>query len=108
MKKTGLAGEPPQKECTDGKCHFHGNINVKKENYVGVVIKKDANRTATIGWGRRLHIPKYERYEKRRSRLRVHNPACIDAAVGDEVRVMRTRPLSKTKNFMIVEVIKKA
>ena len=107
MKKTGLEVKRPKKECADGKCPFHGNMNVKKESYVGKVIKKDANRTATIEMERRHYIPKYERYEKRRSRLRVHNPTCIDATIGDSVRAMRTRPLSKTKNFVIIEVIKK-
>ena len=105
MKKIGVA-ESPKKECTDKKCPFHGQLNVKNENYVGRVIKKDANRTATIEWETQRYIPKYERYGKHRSRLRVHNPPCIDAAIGNMVRVLRTRPLSKTKNFVIVEVEK--
>lgn len=95
-------------DCNDKKCPFHGKILVKKEEHHGKIIKKDSNRSATIEWERQYYIPKYERYERRWSRLHVHNPPCIDAQVGDTVRVARTRPLSKTKYFAIVEVVKKA
>ena len=95
----------PAKTCTDSKCPFHGSILVKKELLKGKVIKKDINRSATIEWFRQHFIPKYERYETRRSRMRVHNPACLNAAVGAEVTVARTRPLSKTKNHVIIQIV---
>lgn len=94
------------KECGDKKCPIHGNMPIKKESYTGRVIKKDASRSATVEWQRRHFVPKYERYEKRRSRLRVHNPPCIDAKIGNVVKVSRTRPISKTKHFVVVEVLK--
>ena len=106
MKNVGIEVKAPKKECNDKKCPFHGNIGVKKEVHVGRVFKKDVNHSATIEWERQHYVPKYERFMRKRSRLRVHNPACIDAAVGDTVRVMKTRPLSKTKNFVIIEVVK--
>lgn len=96
----------PEKQCQDKKCPFHGKIGVKGEEYVGKVIRKDINRSATVEWERQNYISKYERYERRRSRLRVHNPQCIDAGIGNTVRVRKTRPISKTKNFIIVEVVK--
>jgi len=96
----------PKKECTDKKCPFHGEINVKKGLFVGKVIKKDIYRSATIEWFHQYYVPKYERYELRRSRLRVHNPACIDAEIGQEVLVAQTRPLSKIKHHVILEVRK--
>ncbi len=95
----------PKKTCTDKKCPFHGTLNVKKESHTGVIFKKDIHHTATIEWFRPYFIKKYERFEKRRSRLRVHNPPCLDAQVGQEVLAMRCRPLSKTKNFVIVKII---
>lgn len=94
-------------DCTDKKCPFHGKVLVKNEQHRGTVIKKDSNRTATIEWERQHYIPKYERYERRWSRLHVHNSPCMNAQVGDKVRVARTRPLSKTKYFAIIEVVKK-
>ncbi len=48
-------------------------------------------------------MQKYERYEKKRTKLHVHNPECIDANIGDIVRIAETRPISKTKNFVIIE-----
>ena len=91
--------------CGDKKCPVHGHVTVKKESFTGKVIKKDANRSATIEWDRQHYVQKYERYEVRRSRIHVHNPACINAKIGDVVKVMKTRPLSKTKNFAIVTVV---
>ncbi|MBI2112335.1 30S ribosomal protein S17 [Candidatus Woesearchaeota archaeon] len=95
----------PKEACTDSKCPFHGDINVKKELLRGVVVRKDINHTATITWFRQKSVPKYERFEVRRSRLRVHNPACINANIGDNVVVARTRPLSKTKNHSIIGLL---
>lgn len=94
-------------QCGDKKCPFHGAVIVKSESYTGKIIKKDANKSATIEWQRQLYVPKFERYEIRRSRLHVHNPACINAAIGDIVKATKTRPLSKTKNFAITEIVQK-
>jgi small subunit ribosomal protein S17 len=51
-------------------------------------------------------IPKYERYERRHSRIAAYNPECISAKEGDKVKIVECRPLSKTKAFAIIEVIK--
>lgn len=107
MKQKGqsrevLGRKPPRESCGDAKCPFHGIIQVKKELAEGVVVKRDLNRSATIEWHRSLYIPKYERYAFRRSRLRVHNPACVDAQIGDKVVAARTRPLSKTKHHVLI------
>ena len=87
------------------KCPFTGTLKVKNEVLRGKVVKKDINHSATIEWSRSRQVPKYERFEIRRSRLRVHNPAAVDAQIGDEVIVARTRPLSKTKNHVIIGVV---
>ncbi len=105
MAKEIFGVKAPAKTCTDGKCPFHGSLNVKREFIKGVVVKKDINRSATIQWKRSVPVPKYERTAVRLSRLRVHNPACIDAKVGDNVLVARTRPISKTKNHIIIDVL---
>ncbi len=102
MKKEIFGVKAPEKECTDLKCPFHGDLNVKKELLKGKVIKKDVNHTATIEWFRSFYIPKYERYEVRKSRMKVHNPACLDINIGERVLVARSRPLSKTKNHIII------
>lgn len=106
-KREILGIKPPKKTCTDKKCPFHGQLNVKKESFKGTIIKKDANHSATIEWTYYYHVPKYERYEIRRSRLRVHNPPCLDAQIGQQVLAVKTRPLSKTKNHVIIQIIEK-
>ncbi|MEK6899548.1 MAG: 30S ribosomal protein S17 [Nanoarchaeota archaeon] len=90
----------------DKNCPYTGGLVVKKELLTGIVIKKDTNKSATIEWFRSQYVPKYERYELRRSRLRVHNPPCLDAQVGQSVLVARTRPLSKTKHHVIIQILK--
>lgn len=105
MTKEILGVKAPKNNCTDQKCPFHGQINVKNELFKGKVIKKDINRSATIEWTRPYFVPKFERYEVRRSRMRVHNPGCIDAGIGQEVLVAKTRPLSKNKNHVIIKII---
>ena len=106
-EKVAMKEKAADATCQDKKCPFHGNVLVKQEQKRGTVIKKDSNRSATIEWERKYYIQKYERYEKRRSRLHVHNPQCIGAGIGDVVRVARTRPLSKTKCFAIIEIVAK-
>ncbi|MBI2103014.1 30S ribosomal protein S17 [Candidatus Woesearchaeota archaeon] len=108
MKSEILGIQAPPKDCTDKKCPFHGDLTVKKELFKGKIVKKDVSRSATIEWFKPLFVPKYERYEVRRYRLRTHNPSCISAQVGDEVLVAKTRPLSKTKHNVIIQVSKSA
>ena len=73
---------------------------------VGKVIKKDVSKTATVLIEHSHFIRKYERYEKRFSKLHVHNPEDINAQIGNIVKIQETRPISKTKHFIITEIIK--
>ncbi len=100
-----LGMSAPDKSCTDQKCPFHGQLAVKNELFTGKIIKRDTNRSATLEWNKSVFVPKYERYEVRRYRLRVHNPGCLDAHIGDKVVAAKTRPLSKTKNLVIIQVV---
>ncbi len=81
-------------------------ISSRGRSFVGKVISDKASKTVTVEWTHRKYIPKYERYEKKRSKVKAHNPALINAKEGDKVKIMETRPLSKTKHFIVVEVIK--
>lgn len=95
------------KKCNDNKCPLHGKLATKNRRIRCIVIATDLHRTATVELPRRKYIPKYERYEKKRTRLRVHNPECINAKKGDLVVIAECKPLSKTKHFVIVEKIGK-
>ena len=100
---TGLDLKQPSQICNDKHCPFHSGFKLKKKSFKGVIIKKDFHKTATIELKRLHKLRKYERYEKRRTRLKVHNPPCIDAKIGDIVTAYESRPISKTKNFVIVD-----
>ena len=65
-------------------------------------------RTVTFELERKVLLRKYNRYEKRRTRIKAHNPDCIGAMPGDAVRIMECRPLSKTKKFVVVGKVQNA
>jgi len=105
MKNTKNIGwnlKAPSKQCTDVHCPFHGEIRLHGRMFVGRVIKKSSHRTVNVEWPRISYLPKFERYSKRRSRVKAHNPDCIEANVGEKVLIAETRPISKTKTFVVV------
>lgn len=77
--------------------------SMRGRTFTGVVVSDKMSKTVTVEWTRRYYIPKYERYEKRRSRVKAHNPDEIDAQTGDQVVIKETRPLSKTKHFIVIK-----
>jgi small subunit ribosomal protein S17 len=103
VKNIGLESKKPEKTCTDKKCPFHGDLKVRGREFTGKVVSAMAKNTAKVMWDRKYAIPKYERYEMRRTKLSAHNPECINAQKDDIVRIVECRKLSKTKNFVIIE-----
>ena len=97
------SAEAPQQKCNDVKCPFHGKLTVRGRQLTGTVISTKMRKTLVIEFERLHFVPKYERYEKRRTKIKVHNPECIKVKDGDIVKVMECRPLSKTKNFVIIQ-----
>lgn len=102
-KNIGFGIEAPKKECSDRKCPFHGELKVRGKAFYGEVISAKFAASPTVEWKRLKFVPKYERYERARTRIKVHNPKCIEAVVGDKVMIMECKPLSKTKHFVIVK-----
>jgi|TARA_Y100000310_G_C20675381_1_gene812746 small subunit ribosomal protein S17 len=107
MKNIGLNIKKPKGKCEDSNCPFHGNLKCRGRTFTGTVLSEKMQKSVTVEWKWQNYIRKYERYEKRRSKVKAHNPTCINAKQGDVVKVMECRPLSKTKNFVIVEVLGK-
>jgi len=75
--------------------------------FTGVVMSVNPHKTAVVEWERLKHVPKYERYEKKKTKVSVHNPASINAEKGDKVVIQECRPLSKTKKFIITKKLGK-
>ena len=101
-RNVGMRQEEPKTDCSNYKCPFHGNLSIRGRKLTGTVISAKMRKTATIEFDRLFYLKKYERYEKRRTKLKVHNPECINAKEGDITEVMECRPISKTKNFVII------
>jgi len=106
-KNIGLDVPYPEKTCTDAKCPFHGSLGIKPRTIVGKVVSSKMTNSAIIERETRKYIPKYERYIKQKSKIAVHNPPCIEAKDGDIVKVALTKPLSKKKNYVIVQILEK-
>lgn len=99
----GMDVKPPKNKCNDKSCPFHGTLRCRGMVFVGTVISTRMQKTAIVEWSWKRYLQKYERYEKRRTRIKAHNPSCILAKDGDVVKIAECRPLSKTKNFVIIE-----
>lgn len=82
-------------------------ISVRGALLEGKVISTKMPKTAIVEIKSVRYVPKYERYEKVRSKIKAHNPENILAKEGDLVKIGETRKLSKTKSFIITEIIKR-
>ncbi len=101
----GFDVPPPAKECTDKNCPFHGTLSVRGQLINGTIVSDRATRSVVVQREYFKYIPKYERYEKRKSKLHAHNPDCIAAKIGDHVSIAECRSLSKTKSFVVIQVL---
>ncbi len=104
-RNIGLEVKPPEQECSDKNCPFHGVLSVRGQVLEGVVVSDKMNKTVVVQHEYLKYISKYERYERRRSKIHAHNPPCINAEVGDFVKIAECRPISKTKAFVVVEKV---
>ena len=101
--KIGIDVPVPKATCEDRKCPFHGETKIRGRIFVGIVKELSFQKNALVEWERRMYIPKYERYEKRRTKVWAHSPLCLGVSVGDKVKISETRKLSKTKNFVVIQ-----
>ena len=85
-------------ECNDRLCPVHGDrkLKMRGRTFEGVVVKKLAGRV-TIVFERMLRLAKYERYEKRRTKVHARLPDCMkdEVDVGNLIQIAETRPISK-------------
>ncbi len=94
----------PKEKCEDDPyCPYHGDLKVRGRVFEGTVVSDRMNKAIVIERRFIQLVPKYERYEKKKSKLTAHNPHCINAKIGDRVRVAECRPISKTKKFVVIE-----
>ncbi|PID93718.1 MAG: 30S ribosomal protein S17 [Bacteroidetes bacterium] len=79
---------------------------LRKER-IGVVISNKMEKSIVVEIERKVKHPIYGKFVKKTSRFHAHDEA-NDCNIGDTVRIMETRPLSKTKCWRLVEIIERA
>lgn len=80
--------------------------NLRKTK-IGVVVSNKMDKTISVKVERRLMHPLYGKFVKLSKKFFAHDEQ-NECTVGDKVRIMETRPLSKLKRWRMVEIIEKA
>ena len=79
--------------------------NLRKTR-IGVVTSNKMMKTITVAVERKVKHPIYGKFVKKTSKFHAHDDK-DEASIGDLVRIMETRPLSKTKRWRLVEIVEK-
>ncbi len=79
--------------------------SLRGNEFTGTVVSTKMQKSATVRWEHAKDVQKYERKERRNTKITSHVPEELGVKEGDKVRVVETRPISKTKSSMIVEII---
>ena len=80
--------------------------NLRKTR-TGVVTSNKMEKTITVAVERKVKHPIYGKFVKKTTKFHAHDDK-NECTIGDTVRIMETRPLSKTKRWRLVEVVEKA
>jgi small subunit ribosomal protein S17 len=109
IRNIGIPGvNPPKaKDCTDKDCPFHGKTRIRGKITSGIVVSKRSRNSIIIRRDYLHFVKKYQRYERRNTRLACHLPDCLknEINLGDLVRVGESRRVSKTKSFIVLDKI---
>lgn len=79
--------------------------NLRKTR-TGVVSSNKMSKTITVAVERRVKHPIYGKFVKKTTKFHAHDEK-NECSIGDTVRIMETRPLSKTKRWRLVEIVEK-
>lgn len=77
-----------------------------RKTRIGVVVSDKMDKTVVVAVERRVKHPFYKKYIKLTSKFKAHDEENT-CQIGDKVKIMETRPLSKTKRWRIVEILEK-
>jgi small subunit ribosomal protein S17 len=77
-----------------------------RKTRIGLVVSNKMDKTIVVAVERRVKDPLYQKYVKRTRKFMAHDEQ-NECEVGDRVRIMETRPLSKNKNWRLVQVVEK-
>lgn len=77
----------------------------RRKEKIGIVLSDKMDKTITVQVERLTHHPKLGKRIKKYSKFKVHDEK-KEAKIGDRVRIVETRPLSKTKRWRLVEILR--
>ncbi len=78
-----------------------------RKTRIGVVVKNSMDKSISIAIVRKVAHPIYKKYFKKTTKLMAHDEK-NECSIGDVVKIMETRPISKNKNWRLVEIVEKA
>ncbi|MEO0254056.1 MAG: 30S ribosomal protein S17 [candidate division WOR-3 bacterium] len=79
----------------------------KRKEFTGIVVSDKMDKTVVVLVERRVRHPLYKKEIKKRKKFYAHDEK-NECKIGDKVRIMETRPLSKLKRWRVVEIIERA
>ncbi len=82
-------------------------LSVRGAVFEGFVVSAKNPKTVKVRRTITTFVGKFERYKKTTSIIKAHNPPEINAQEGDFVRIGETRKISKTKNFVVIKILRK-
>ncbi len=80
--------------------------NARKER-IGRVVSDKMDKSITVAIERKVKHPKYGKFMKKTTKLMAHDEK-NECGLGDTVKIMETRPLSRNKRWRLIEIIEKA
>ena len=81
--------------------------DARRKVRVGVVVPDRMDKTVLVRVDRKVRHPVYQKTVGRSTKLAAHDEN-NEARIGDRVRIMETRPLSKTKRWRLIEIVERA
>ncbi|MDX2034473.1 MAG: 30S ribosomal protein S17 [Blastocatellia bacterium] len=84
-----------------------GVVRGRRTEKVGIVTSDKMTKTVVVRVDRLVKHPTYKRYVRKRAKFMAHNEI-EGVTIGDQVRIVETRPLSAHKRWRVVEVLRKA
>lgn len=82
-------------------------VRGRRAEKIGIVASDKMQKTVVVRVDRLVKHPTYKRYVRRRTKFMAHNEI-EGVSIGDQVRIVETRPLSARKRWRVVEVLRKA
>ena len=79
----------------------------RRKEYIGEVVSDRMQKTVVVSVKRQFSHPDYQKVIRRRMKFKAHDEGQV-SHVGDLVKVIQTRPLSKDKRWAVIEVVKRA